>query len=72
MKAKELIRQLESFGGDTEVMFTFNYGDHSNTEVSEPIKFIAEGRVRWSEYHTAYAVLAEEDCGIYRDVILLQ
>ncbi len=72
MTVKELIKSLLDFNGDTEVQFSYFYGDHANTEVSDPIEIVAEGNIQWSEYHNTFKVLTEDDSGSFKTVIILR
>lgn len=72
MKVKELIQALQLYDGDTEVQFSYNYGDHRNTEVSEPVEIVGLESVQWSDYHNMFKVLSPDDSGSFKDVILLR
>jgi hypothetical protein len=51
MKVSELREMLESFDGDMEVHFEYNYGDHWRTTVAPKVSAVNEAEVVWSEYH---------------------
>ena len=62
MNVKELIEQLQSFDGDTEVKFAYNYGDYWKTEVAADVSNVSNSDVTYSEYHRMDTVVDE-----YRD-----
>ena len=51
MKVAELIARLQEFPEDTDVHFSYNYGDHWRTTVAPEVTDIFEGKVQYSEYH---------------------
>lgn len=51
MKVSELIARLQRFDGDQEVRFSYNYGDHGNTEIAAPIREVEELDTEESERH---------------------
>lgn len=51
MTVKELIEQLSSYEPETEVHFSYNYGDHWRTEVAPKIVDVREECVKHSAYH---------------------
>jgi hypothetical protein len=72
MLVKELIKILEEQNEDDQVMFSYNYGDHWNTEVAEPVLDVYTEEVKWSEYHNKYAVLDENDSGIFKTAVIIK
>jgi hypothetical protein len=52
MTVKELIEQLGSYDPETEVHFSYNYGDHWRTEVAPRVSDVREECLKWSAYHS--------------------
>jgi hypothetical protein len=50
MNVKELIEILQRYDGDTEIGFTYNYGDYWKTDVVETISDVLEAGVKHSDY----------------------
>ncbi len=46
---------------DTEVMFAYDYGDRSHTEVAQKVKRVEIAPVAYSEYHRMHKVLSEDE-----------
>jgi len=61
MKVKELINALENMDEESEVQFSYNYGDHWRTQVASKIRDVEEEQVEWSDYHCMNRVLDEDD-----------
>ena len=51
MRVKELIDALGDFDPNSEVMFSYGYGDYWSTTVAAPAEYIDEGLVTYSQYH---------------------
>ena len=63
MTVSELMEQLQYLDPNTEVHFSYNYGDHWRTEVAPKVSRVAEGVVEFSEYHRMDKLVTdEEDC----------
>lgn len=58
----ELIAELEQYNPNTKVVFSYNYGDHWNTEIAGTIGpyETEEVKVKWSGYHRKFKVIDEE------------
>lgn len=52
MTVSELIEELQGMDPDAEVRFAYNYGDYWRTTVAAEIKYVEDGTVRWSDYHS--------------------
>jgi hypothetical protein len=61
MTVGDLIERLEMFDKNEIVMFSYEYGDYWNTTVAEPVRGISTGKVKYSEYHSAFKVLEDEN-----------
>jgi len=61
MQVKDLIEQLQSMNSDTEVHFSFNYGDHWNTQVAPTVDQVSMGVVKYSEYHRMDRLMDENE-----------
>lgn len=57
LTVRELITQLEQFGDDMEVRFTYNYGDYWKTTVAADVRNVDTGHVKHSDYHQMDAVV---------------
>jgi hypothetical protein len=63
MNVRELMEQLQYLDPNTEVHFSYCYGDHWRTEVAPKVSRVSEGVVEFSEYHRMDKVVEnEEDC----------
>jgi hypothetical protein len=51
MKVRELIEELKNFDPESEVHFSYNYGDHWRTIVAPAVEHADEEFVTHSEYH---------------------
>ncbi len=65
MQVKNLIEQLQSMNSDTEVHFSFNYGDHWNTQVAPTVDQVSMGVVKYSAYHSMDKLMDENE--MYED-----
>jgi hypothetical protein len=61
MRVKDLIEELENFDPNSEVVFSYGYGDYWNTTVAAAAEYIDEGHVVWSEYHRQDKVVEMEE-----------
>ena len=61
MRVKELIEELENFDPESEVMFSYGYGDYWRTTVAAPAEYIDEGLVTYSAYHQQDKVVEMDD-----------
>jgi hypothetical protein len=63
MTVSELMEQLKYLDPNTEVHFSYNYGDHWRTEVAPKVSRVSEGVVEFSDYHRMDKLVTdEEDC----------
>jgi hypothetical protein len=63
MTVSELMEQLQYLDPNTEVHFSYNYGDHWRTEVAPKVSRVSEGVVEFSDYHRMDKMVTdEEDC----------
>jgi hypothetical protein len=51
MKVRELIKQLEQFDPEMDVVKSYNYGDHWNTTVCPYVEYPEELEIKYSAYH---------------------
>jgi hypothetical protein len=57
------MEQLKYLDPNTEVHFSYNYGDHWRTEVAPKVSSVSEGVVEFSDYHRMDKLVTdEEDC----------
>lgn len=63
MNVRDLIAKLGEMDPESEVHFTYNYGDHWRTIVAPVVDKVEEGRVAHSGYHNVDAVVVEDDKG---------
>jgi len=61
MKVKDLIAELENFDEESEVMFSYNYGDRRRSDVAEEIHSISEEYIEWSENLRMHRIKEDED-----------
>lgn len=61
MRVRDLIEELENFDPESEVVFSYQYGDYWNTTVAAPAEYIDEGTVTYSEYHRQDKVVEMDD-----------
>lgn len=57
MTIKELKNEIELYDENLEVMFSFDYGDHTHTLVAENISNVGTAYVEPSDYHRMDKVL---------------
>ena len=57
MTVRELIDELQNFDGDTEVRFSYDYGDHWHTEVAIEVEHVELTPVTYSSYHEKMRVV---------------
>ena len=63
MTVSELMEQLQYLDPNTEVHFSYNYGDHWRTEVAPKVSRVSEGVVEFSDYQRLDKMVTdEEDC----------
>lgn len=67
MTVKELIEKLSEFDEDSEVGFSYKFGDYWNTTVVATAAYVEEHQTRWSEYHKLNRLVHDED-DYYDDV----
>ena len=51
MKVEELIEILQEYDPESDVHFSYNYGDHWRTQVAPKVTDVNECAVAYSEYH---------------------
>lgn len=61
MKVRELIEELQAFDEETEVHFSYSYGDHWRTTVAPKVNYVEVSRVIHSDYHSMPKVIDDED-----------
>jgi len=61
MLVKDLVNLLSRMDQDSEVHFSYNYGDHWRTEVAPKVEQVKRGYVGYSSYHCMDKLLDEED-----------
>jgi hypothetical protein len=59
MTVSELMEQLQYLDPNTEVHFSYNYGDHWRTEVAPKVSRVSEGVVEFSDYHRMDKIVGE-------------
>ena len=57
----ELRAELRDYPDDTIVVFAYTYPDHWHTEVVEEVASVDEGVIEWSEYHSKFKTLDEDE-----------
>jgi len=65
MQVYQLIEQLEYLDPNAEVHFSFNYGDHWNTQVAPTVDQVSMGVVKYSAYHSMDKLMDENE--MYED-----
>lgn len=72
MLVKDLIEQLQSQNPDAKVHFSYNYGDHWQTQVAPTVDRVDLALIKYSEYHRMDKLMDEdnmyEDEGDYEGV----
>ena len=61
MTVAELVETLKSFDQDTEVVFSYNYGDHSRTQVAQKVRCVEDRMAVHSSYHNMDMIVDQED-----------
>jgi hypothetical protein len=61
MTVQELINTLQYMNPETEVHFSYGYGDHWRTEVAPRVSEVSEGVVEYSDYHQMDKLVTDED-----------
>ena len=51
MKVSELVDLLKYYDQNSEVHFSYNYGDHWRTQVAPAVRDVTEEVVKYSDYH---------------------
>ncbi len=74
---KDLVEELQNFDHEDEVVFTYNYGDYSRTEVIEFVDTVDEEYISadpdfYGEYHTLLEEEPDEEEEETRPVVLLR
>jgi len=65
MQVKELIEMLSYLDQNAEVHFSYNYGDHWQTQVAPSVDRVDLALVKYSEYHRMDKLMDEDD--MYED-----
>ena len=72
MLVKDLVEQLQSQNPDAKVHFSYNYGDHWQTQVAPTVDRVDLALIKYSEYHRMDKLMDEdnmyEDEGDYEGV----
>jgi hypothetical protein len=61
MLVKDLIEQLKNMDQNSEVHFSYNYGDYWRTEVAPAVSRVFEAAVEFSDYHRMDKLVDDED-----------
>jgi len=61
MTVKDLIEELEDFKSDSEVFFSYDYGDHAHTIVVSDINGVEKQNLIYSDYHQMLRIADRED-----------
>ena len=61
MKVSELIELLQQENPDSEVHYSYNYGDHWRTQVAPSVGSVESGIVEYSDYHRMDKIVDSED-----------
>jgi hypothetical protein len=56
-----LIEKLKDYSPDTEVYFTYDYGDHWHSQVAQPVNSVYTDYITYSEYHKMMAIASNEN-----------
>ena len=62
MKVSELVDLLKYYDQNSEVHFSYNYGDHWRTQVAPAVRDVTEEVVKYSDYHRMDKLVDDEDC----------
>jgi len=65
MQVKELIEMLSYLDQNAEVHFSYNYGDHWQTQVAPSVDRVDLALVKYSEYHRMDKLMDEDN--MYED-----
>ena len=65
MLVKDLIEQLQFLDPTAEVHFSYNYGDHWQTQVAPTVDRVDLALIKYSEYHRMDKLMDEDD--MYED-----
>ena len=57
MTVSELMEKLSGMDQESEVMFSYDYGDRAHAEVAMKVDEAVEVEVAFSDYHNMYRVL---------------
>jgi len=61
MRVKDLMQELENFDPESEVVFSYCYGDYWSTVVAAPVDNIEQGFVTYSAYHQQDKIVEMDD-----------
>jgi hypothetical protein len=65
MTLSDLISELtdlrDNSNEDMEVYFSYDYGDHCHTKVTNEVSSIEINDVRYSDYHNMFKLVEDED-----------
>jgi hypothetical protein len=65
MTVQELINSLQFLDPAAEVHFSYNYGDHWQTQVAPTVNRVNLALIKYSEYHRMNKLLDEDE--MYED-----
>ena len=65
MLVKDLIEQLMCLDSTAEVHFSYNYGDHWQTQVAPTVNRVNLALIKYSEYHRMDKLMDEDE--MYED-----
>lgn len=73
MLVRELIELLQDQDPDSDVHFSYNYGDYWRTEVAPAVDTVDVAMIVHSDYHEMDRVIDDDsDCGQVRRVVVLK
>ena len=61
MQVFQLIERLMDLDPNAEVHFSYNYGDHWNTQVASTVDQVSVGIIKYSAYHNMDKLLDETE-----------
>lgn len=61
MLVGELIEALSEFDPETEVMFSYDYGDYCHKQECDGIENVDLCKLEWSDYMQAFQLLTDEN-----------
>lgn len=71
LNVQELIdSSMEIEDKKLKVVFSYNFGDHWNSEVAQPAKKVNETRVKYSDYHNMMAISDETEDNYIEAVVI--